>query len=276
MCLLAGAIVLNVQIVIGFVPHSDHWPRAISPIIFLILFNMFYIWFEKFSFKQPVLKVFVPILLIGLCLLLVTKKIVNVYGFMSPSPEVLRDYVFPKRFAESWRWLDAHLAEPRVVSPSFLNSVYLTAFTSARPVLPVGVLTSISNFKVEELFLKVNNVFGVSGDILEKRLRDGRGLECLESCSRYYTISNTIDAPLSLYGSYFGGGDNVMFQRLPELKVQELRRRYQKLQIGWADLGAKYVYYGPWEKQFASIDLSRDQELQLIYKNDSVELYRIK
>ena len=36
-----------------------------------------------------------------------------------------------------------------------------------------------------------------------------------------------------------------------------------------------FVYYGPWEKQFSQLNLAKDANLELVYKNLSVEIYKI-
>ncbi len=277
LCLLAAAIVLNIQIMLGFVPHPDHWPRAISPLIFLMVFDLVYTGIRrlKFGSSGPV-AVLITTAIVLMSVLLVAKKVVNSAGFIAPPQNILNDYTLPENIMSSWRWLDLNYDEPKVISPSFISSIYLSAFTSARPYLPWGTMTSLSNLELEGLFLKSSKVFGVETVVLEKRLRDGSGFQCLGFCDRPYIESNIKDAPLFLYGSYFIDGAEARPYQIPEYKIQELVKRYQELRVGWGDIGAGYVYYGPWEKQFVDVDLSREQKLRLVYKNGLVELYQIK
>lgn len=275
--LAAAFLVWNVQIITGFVPHSDHWPRAISPLVFLMIFDLIYTMIRRsrFSVGRDA-AILVTIVLVLASVLLVAKKVVNSAEFISPSQNILKDYTFPENIMGSWRWIDHNLDEPTMVSPSFLSSIYLLAFTSARPFLPIGIMTPISNFQVEEKFLETNKVFGVDQVVLEERLWDGRGLKCREFCDRPYVENNIKSAAYFIYGLYFIDGDGLGSYKMPEHKIRELVQRYQGLQIDWEDVGAGYVYYGPWEKQFVDADLSREQKLRLVYKNSSVELYQIK
>ncbi|MDP3764345.1 MAG: hypothetical protein Q8Q95_01860 [bacterium] len=275
--LVSAFLVWNVQIVTGFVPHPDHWPRAISPLTFLMFFDLVYTGIKRF---QPGLSKSMPILitmvLVLMSALLVVKKVVNALGFVVPPQNIFKDYTLPGSIVSSWRWLDINYDESKIISPSFISSIYLPAFTSARPYLPWGGMISLSNFDLEELFLKSNKVLGVDSATLEKRLRDGQGLECRGFCDRSYIGNNIKSAPAFLYGLYFVDGVKSRPHQIPEYKIQELVKRYGGLQVSWENLDANYVYYGPWERQFIDRDLNQDQKLQLVYKNSLVELYKIK
>jgi uncharacterized membrane protein len=51
---------------------------------------------------------------------------------------------------------------------------------------------------------------------------------------------------------------------------------YPRIKADWKSVDADYVYYGPWEKQITQTDLSKDSNLELIFKNSEVEIYKIK
>ena len=107
---------------------------------------------------------------------------------------------------------------------------------------------------------------------MEKRLRDGQGLICQQDCGKKYTEVNIKDDRLNLYIQYFKDQD---LQQIPEEKISELINRYQKIKISWSDINAEYVYFSSWEKQFTNIDLSKENNLSLIFKNPEVEIYKI-
>lgn len=268
--LAAAFIVWNVQLIIGFVPHSDHWPRAISPLVFLITFNLIYSWSQKWNVR------WVKIALVLLISLLVIKKIVNAAGFISLPEEQLRDYIFPKDVVSSFKWMDANLKEPRVVSTSFVNSMYLSAFTSARPFLPWGGATPISNLELEELFLKANKIFGVSNDVLEEILKGGGNLKCSEDCDWLPAKNNLTEGPSLLYSSYYRGMADWPEKKIPDEKMAELLRRYRQLEISPEELGADYIYYGPLERSFSKADFGREFGLEISYQNESVKIYKIR
>ena len=63
---------------------------------------------------------------------------------------------------------------------------------------------------------------------------------------------------------------------ITEEKIKELEERFDKLSVQLPDLEADYLYYGPWEKEMANKDFSRDKNLELVYKNSEVEIYKIQ
>lgn len=274
-CVLAAAFVIwNIQIVLGYVPHSDHWPRAINPVLFLITFDLLYCLFRDWKYAKKTKTIFMIILI--LMSLLVIKKIFNASMFISPNQETLKRYVLPEDVLTAYRWMDQNLNEPKVVSPSLLTSIYISAFTSARPFLPWGPATSISNFDLEEHFLKANKLFGIAPEILEARLRDGKGLVCKENCDQPYAESNLADARTYLYQNYFINPENPRQRSIPEAKIKELLNRYQKISVDFDGVDADYVFYGPWERDFGQIELYRLKNLELVYRNETAEVYKIK
>lgn len=268
--LAAAVIVWNIQMIIGFVPNSDHWPRAISPPVFLMIFSLTYHWAQRLKLRWT------RVALIVLVVLLVIKKIVNAAGFVSLPEEKLKNYIFPKEVAASFKWLDIDSGEPRVISPSFVDSMYLSAFTSARPFLPWGGITVASNFDIEELFLKANKIFQVPEGVLAERLKGGENLKCSEECGWFPTEVNLDGAPYFIYGFYFQGIKNWPVGGVPEEKLQELLQRYKNVKIDLRDFKSDYLYYGPLERAFTSVDLSNIEGLQSVYKNGGVEIYKIK
>lgn len=276
--LAAAFAVWNVQMVLGYVPHSDHWPRGINFLIFAAGLDIFYQIAGAISRRWPVFQKFIGVSLVILMALLVTKKAVNAFHFINPSPEIVKEYLLPEEILQSWRWIENNLSgEPRVISPSLLTSIYLAGFTSARPYLPWGGVTPITDFEIEERFLNANKFFGVPSDILERRLRDGRGLECrFSDCGNIYARSNLRDARTYLYQLAFVDPENPRRRSIPEVKITELLGRYQKSQLNWQGVSAEYVFYGLWEREFSLIDLSKEKNLELIYDTKSVQIYKIR
>ena len=58
-------------------------------------------------------------------------------------------------------------------------------------------------------------------------------------------------------------------------KAEELIFRYTALEVAPADIEADYLYYGPWERQISQVNLAMLPGLERIYKNGSVEIYKI-
>lgn len=275
--LLAAVFIWNIQIITGFVPQPDHWPRAVNPLIFLIVFHLIYKLINSLeSEKRYDLRIFFRVLLVVGMIFLITKKIVNATAFLSlPAQQIMSRYTLPEDVVLSYQWLNKNTFESRIISPSFITSLYLAGFTSSWPYLPFGGVTPLANLELEERFLYANKLFGVEEGVLESRLRDGLDLICRAGgdCSLPYRKSNIADTRLHLYQLYFKDRLNPRVRNIPESKIADLLERYRKLAISWSDTETDLVYYGPWERQFGEVDFSDRSGLKLVYKNGSVEVY---
>ncbi len=269
--LFASFVVLNVQVVTGFVPEPDHWVKVLHVVASLMAIDcLAEIVKRLFSAKK------ILVVLVVLSFLLVGKKIINATYFINPPADVLPYYTFNQDIIDSWVWISNTLPhEPKIISPSFLTTDYLTSYTSARPYLPTGVKTLTTNKILEERFLTAYKLFNVSPETLRSRLT-ARPVEGNNNNNNWKTpdlLSRlNADIPASLYYNYytrdFGGS-------IPDQKVKELLGRYYDLNITWASIDADYVYIGPFERALVSADFGGDGNFQLLFKNSSVEIYKI-
>ncbi len=272
-CLAAALVVWNAQLVLGFVPHSDHWPRSIDVILFLIILDVGSSFLHTLINRRAWLTKIAPLMVICLSLLLVVKKSNNIAKFVKPPESILTNHSFPEEQLDAWRWMNSNLREPGILSSSFVSGIYAMAFSSARPYMATGGLSPISNFEIEERFLVANKLFGVSENILEARLRDGEGLLCDFDCDRKYVDVNLRDARFLMHQLFYR--DSVPSNKIPESKIGELLKRYRDLETDWKSVGAEFVYYGPFERQFSEIDFREEEDLELIYQNPTIEIYKI-
>ncbi|OGY63159.1 MAG: hypothetical protein A3I24_02815 [Candidatus Harrisonbacteria bacterium RIFCSPLOWO2_02_FULL_41_13b] len=283
-------ITWNIQLITGFVPESNHWWSVFGPVIFMVSADIVYNFL-----RNPNSKLIIAILIL-LSSLLVIKKAVNAGLFINPDQSFLDKYTFSQDIIDSWNWINGNLGrEPKIISDSFMTALHLHVYTSARSYLPNWLNTLASNEDVENRFLVANKSFGVSKEILEKRLRLESGGTCenlarqfdldIKACDDRYTFYNLPDAAFHLYGRYFVYGPSKEystvaqgskpFPPITEFKIQELLARFDETKIIWPEIGVEYVYYGPWEKQFSQLNLAKDANLELVYKNLSVEIYKI-
>lgn len=288
--ILAMFAVWNVQLVIGYVPVPHFFRRSISPIIFIILFDFLYELFSRIkSGERSKWKQIGSAGLILLSLMVVMKKIVNVFEIRKGiQPHLVEYYTFPNDVAESWRWINDNLEyEPKIISPSTMTSFYLASYTSARPFMPTAFTTLLSNFEIEDRYLASHKLFGV----LETTLRQRLNGEIPPGCTGYECFpdkgSNLNDSFWNIYGNYFASrygeyknfiskkSQDVVKEKRSE-KIGELADRYGKLKVDWQEIDGDYIYYGPLEKQIAVIDFSKNKNLTLVYKNLTVEIYKIR
>jgi hypothetical protein len=248
--LAAILIAWNIQLVTGFIPQPGHFRKAISPVYLLMVFYLVFQYCRSLNPKK------LGIVLLSLSLLLVAKKMVNVAAFVSPPEKYLTTYTQPNNLVDSWRWLSQNLPkQASIAGLSFQTSIKLSAFTALRPYLPWSGITLGTNREIENRYLNINKAFGVSAVMLEKRLRE-----------------NTDDDHINLYNKYF---TDRGIENIPEEKISDLLGRYRSLAASFRDLGVDYVYYGPDDRKISAIDLSANKNLELVYRQDGIEIYAV-
>ncbi len=280
--MLAGMfIVWNIQLIIGYVPAPNNWRRTISPILFIILFNLIYDWSQIVIQKWPRLNL-KRYLLVGvmiLSVLVVTKKIVNVYViYQNPELRILNGQALDRDFVDSFAWINANLPpESKIASNSFMTSSYLTLYTSARPFLPLGLFSPRPIDELENRFLISHRLFGTSPEILAKVLDSSLPIECVQACPSN-TEDNLRKNTWLLYGHFFRRVNFNDYMINPTSitadYIKNVIERYRKIYPVWSKIDAEYVYYGPWEHQFGTPSFQYNKNLQIVYENKSVKIYK--
>ena len=277
--IISSFVVWNIQVVVGYVPHSDHWPRSINPFLFIIIFDLFFNLYKKYCGKSlysiNVKRFFAILVIFFLIPSLFSKKILNAIYFIRPDMNIVSDFTLPKEILDSYKWLDKHGNKNTVFSDSFVTSIYLTGFSSSKPNLPWGGAALIPNYEMEEYFIKSNKLFSVPEDVFEKRLRNGKGLLCRENCSSHYIDENIFGARSYLYQLYYKNVISEGNKDIPDTKISELVSRYKSADINFDYIGSGLVYSGPFEKVFSDPKFISDKRLELVFKNSSTEIYKI-
>lgn len=278
----AAAAVWNIQLITGFVPAPNNWKRTISPFLFIIFFVIIHDAISKLTANGPKTLAKAATLAIGLlAILVISKKVANAIEILhSPEKRIVQSYSFPQTIVESWIWINNNLSkEPRVLSNSFMTSLYLNSYTSARPFLPIGNISTQSTSQLEERFLLTNKVFGVGADTVRGELINTLRIDCGQQSCPANTEQNIGKNLWHLYFHYFRGGPANTYMAKPKSipieYVQNIMERYKKTSSNLSLTAADYVYVGPWEKQLGTGGLIRYRDnLKLIYKNAEVEIYK--
>lgn len=275
-------VVWNIQIVSGFVPQIK-WDRPINPVLLII-----YAGILRELLKAGKLLRFARIVSVVLIFLLISKKIVNASFFIQPNQEILKQYTFDKdkELIDSWQWIEINIpANSVVLSPSFATSFYLSDYTSGEPFLWPGLSVSGSNIELERRLSAAYKFFKVDSQILEKQLQKESAVLCQQECMGHKAI-NLLEVTDNLYYNYYKDQsfdksyrDNFDLSlkqwSVPQNKIQEILDSFSKAGTEWSLSGAEYVYYGPQERELSLIDLSKEKALNLVYKNQAVEIYKI-
>lgn len=258
-------IVWNLQIITGFQPELK-WDKPISPMIFLVLSVTAFYFCRKFEARR------VAIILMMLVALLVVKKIVNVAIFLDPPAQFLEEHTFDPGVVSAWQWMSENLSRGAIVaSPFFPDSYYFAVYTSAEPLMRPGLSTAVGNRILEDRFLASNKLFGVSREIVERRLR--KTLPGDGAPDRlYYGFYKDQSFDVGYRNDF---DDSLRDWSIPEEKILEILRRYDEMSLAEAKTGVEYLYSGPDEQKIVAVDFLADKNLELVYRNDSVRIYKL-
>ena len=282
-------LVWNIQLVVGYLPVPHFFRRSISPVLFIIIFNIIYDVAKIVGSKWRYLSGTYMVVLALLSLFMVTKKINNIFLIDCCIQTHIADYYkFPDELAESWRWINTSLdGEPNVLSPSTMTSFYLTTHTSVRPFLPTAFITMLSMAEMEERYLKSHKFFDMPDDIFSRRIGGKLDSNCYEYECFPDKGSNLNDSFGDLYGNYvnsrFGSFKSFtdisytdpIYKKRREI-IENMSEHYSKVLPNKYEINVDYVYAGPLEEQINKIDFARYDNLTLVYKNPSVGIYKMR
>jgi hypothetical protein len=263
--ILAMFAVWNVQLVTGVVPLQAFFRRTLVPIIFLIVFSLFYNWLSFLESKRQFVKKYITGVLICLIFFVAAKNINNIYSIgCCMQPHISEYSKLPSGVIESWDWINNNFDhEPKIISSSVLTSLYLPAYTSARPFLPTAYISMLGIEETDRRYLVSQKLFGVESESI-------KNID-LDMLYGFYFLSK--------YGSfsdYFSTPADSIINRKKTEKIDQLTKDYFVLSsVKLADFDADYVYVGPWEKETSKKDFARDNNLEMIYKNSEVDIYKI-
>lgn len=276
--MVAAPVVWNIQLVTGFVPAPNNWERTVSPFLFISVFIILYDLTTRLINTRPRAKKVVGAILFVLALAVIAKKVVNIQNiYQVPETRIINNYSFYGELTDSWLWINKNLPrEPKILSNSFLTSLYLNSYTSSRPFLPLGNLTSQPTHKLEERFLEANKFLGTAPDGLIGQLANTLYLDCASKSCPPNTEENLRKNLWHLYWHYFRGGPVNSYlarpQKISGEYIDKLVARYAVLKIDPDKIPADYIYYGPWESQL-SPEWRGHSGFKLIYQNPQVRIY---
>lgn len=264
----ASFLVWYTPLITGFGFALFHFNKPISLVYFVIISGLLYDSFRTFFPTKSILRSGIIFLVIILSVSLLTKHVINLFKFLRPPKDQIISYVFPSDIINSWKWIESNTsAEATVISDSLVTSLYLGSYTSSRPYLATGFLSTLSNSELESRFLMVNKLFNVSKEMLFLRFEETVPYDCRqEKCYK----DTGINFDKSMWYLAAAVSKDEFY-----LEPQNVLERYSTMVSSWAETGSDYVYYGPWEKQFSQVDLSKDPKLRLVYYNPTVEIYHI-
>lgn len=251
--LLTYFFVVNIQLVIGFNPHPDHWHRVQYLTIALAAGMLI----ERAVRAQWRSKARVA----GVALGIYVMGMASFQQVLFSKISAWR-YAVDAAYAKSYEWIEEHVPQTAVIgSVSSLTNVELPIYVHRNVFLPNGFHTTISNREIWIRFMLLSKVFNVSSADFAGQMDDSSVLRPL-----FYDTYRDRS-----FDSYFRT-DAV--NALPVYVYNRLSTFYETLKLPDAlPYRLDYVYFGPRESALGEDPRNRVPSLQEVYRQDGVVIY---
>ena len=254
--------VVNLQLVLGYNPHPDHWYRVeFLPIAatFLLLGNWLY---EKYV-HQVKLK-FVSISALVLIAAIFGRSLYSEYLF---SERNATNFTISKAYADSYDWLNANAKRGAVVgSINPTTEVELSLYTGTKIFLLNGFHTTVSDAKIWERLIEISDAYGLTAEQFSSIIKNSSFVEYLFH-NEYRDRS---------FDSNFRNDDNG--RNLSATVISKKIGSYRQFQVSSAAViptDVDYLYFGSRERALVN-DLVRFlPNVQKVYDRDGVKIYKI-
>ena len=262
-------LVWYTPVLTGFSFALFHFNKPISLVFFIIISSLLYDLFKTFFPTKSIFKSCIVFFAVLLSVSLISKHIINFSKFFSPPNDQIISYNFPSDIIGSWKWIESNTSpESKIISDSLITSLYLGSYTSSRPYLASGFLSTLSNSELENRFLISNKLFEVPKETLDLRFKEIIPYDCT---NRKCYKDTGINFDKSMW--YLTGASLSKFKFI--YNPDEVFKEYDNLVVDDSQFNSALLYYGPLEKQFSRPGFNTVKNLKLIYKNPSVEIYKV-
>lgn len=257
--LLAYFAVVNLQIVLGFNPHPDHWYRVSFLPIALGMLAISY-WGAKRYFSPRILSYGIIVAILSTSLIM-GRSLYSQYLFSKVNA---RSYVVNKPYATSYLWLAHNAPKGSMVgSISIPTNNELALYTSHRTFILNGFLTTATDAKIWERFIDISVLYGISpknfsalipgviGHLFHNEYRD-------RSFDYNFRISSDSDYrfPDEIYDRAMSAYETVRTKKLETIASQ-----------------LDYLYAGPREEALGSVKAVKN--LEKVYDREGVHIYKV-
>lgn len=272
---ISGVVVLNVQLIIGYISWPMHF---LYYSLGLSLFIAYAICVMKILNYRPNWKFYAKIL-VGMGTLLILTRAVQ-FQISYAQGNAWR-YVIPKEKEDSFEWLRNNTKEDAIVlTPDFITNTNLMILTSVKVFYPPsGYVTSASNKEIIERYIISAKLFGFTDEYIKKIFSrefyaDIKGNTrwsqdyIFEHIMGDALMSRQPDPPVG----FPGYRDFTDLEKIAESVLKEWNSNKDSLLKKYS---FEYVYVGPEERAYGFSEKNFPFCLQKVYQNKEVNIYRI-
>lgn len=273
--LLATLVVINLQVIFGFNPQPDHWGSRVNIYILVLALMLGVFYFFKLK-NFSTLTRYLPLIIIP-ALLMVGLWSKTTYAMISKY-----DYLVFPDVIKSYQWINEHIPTDQVlVSPSTKTNIALPFFTVANIYAPPINFSVAPADEITNRFLEAYRVFAVPPEFLKNNL--ATGVAAVDQHTLFAKRRLEFDPLFFLRGDLdktLGGYNYQLKNRYPDQSiVVEIINQYTRLTMPMNRLTfqhrADYIYNGPYEKLFGRFNPKKFNNLEKVYDQNLVQIYKI-
>ena len=270
--ILAGIVVLNMQVIVGFNPQATAW------FVHQLYLGLGFGWLILISFfiersRQRILER-------AVCLVFLVLLARTVHTEVVWAGATAEESRLPDGIVRSVRWINENTPRDSVIaSPSLVTNAIIPVWTHARVLLPVAVTSSASLAEIRDRWLLVSALFDVSPEVIRPHLerRGGRVDD--------FALNQEDNIVIFLYDTFFfpttpdaffrGRGGMKIPQEETERLLLELERYPRRTAYLLNRYRIDYLYVGPNERRLSSVDFDALPFLRKEYDADGIAIYAV-
>jgi hypothetical protein len=265
--LLCVIAVLNMQLVTGFNIQPDHWGSRLN--VYIVSFSLLasaHLLSAKLK-SERARKYFN----FSLGVLVVAGLITGFLAQTVRASVKYNDYMAEKNVYTALQWMNENTERGSVVAtPSLYMNFIIPIVTHNNIYFPPSCRSMASEAEILQRFYETSAIFGVKSGYLEY----GMGL----AAKTRFAWRDADYGKFLFCDTYLNGPEKTA---IPKDTARRILAAQEKFNI--ADKGAArfifradYLFYGPEERVMGRFDTRNYKNLEEVYSNDAVKIYRIK
>ena len=261
--LLPLLILLNIQVITGFNPQSDHWSRTHWLILGTAILMLF-IWLYEKYFKKIPKKYF---LVLGSSIMAVV-SIITINTYIKMSALNYDKQWLPPQILTSYTWLSQNTPQGSVVgSISYITNAELLLYTENKVFLPYGLNTLAPTDEIWERFFYISKLFNFPEEQFSKSISENQGMLMHLFHCQYY-----VDKSLN---SFFKKNKRELPEKLFKEKMDSYKEILNKPDNLIIPYKLDYIYFGPREKELSENLKISYPFLDKVYDDDYIQIYKV-
>lgn len=276
--LIAGIIVLNIQLILGYNVQSDHWVTrdiflGMDFACFLILLFLYDWLYARYQKIRKISIIITSIFLITLTITTTTNIITFAVNTHSRS-------TLPSELSTAFTWLNKNTTpDSIIVSPSLVTNSLIPLFTHNRVYLPEALDTFASNKEIQDRLFRVYRFFEVPETYLKNALSGNTQSDesyTNQEAGLFFFLFSVSYVP-QRSDIYTNPTERTETEKIQRDVSNQILSDYHVFQCTncLQTYRADYVFFGPSEQIITSKSFDNTPDLQKVYDKNGVKIFHI-